>query len=70
MAKIAKVKVLQGYRLELTFDDGVWGGWTSPIWSARVFSLCGATVMFSNRFGSVHSASLSGATKLISARTP
>lgn len=29
MAKITKVNVLQGYCLELAFDDGVKGGWTS-----------------------------------------
>ena len=70
MVKITKVSVIKNYRLEVTFDDGV-GGWlTSLILSAKVFLPYGVTHTFSNRFKSVHSASLSGSTKLISALTP
>ncbi len=75
MVKITKVSVIKNYRLEVAFDDGVCGvvdlsDLVALIWSAKVFSPCGVIHIFSNRFKSVHSASLSGSTKLISALIP
>ena len=59
MVKITKVSALRNYRLEVSFDDGVSGVVDlSEIWSAKEFSACGVTHIFSNRFKSVHSASL------------
>jgi len=58
MRKVCTVKVLQDYRLDLTFDDGVRGQVDLSDLVGRGGSLCGASITFLSRFGSVHSASL------------
>ena len=65
MRRISKVKVLLGYRLELEFDDGVFGIVTSLKRSAKVCSPCGATRSSSSRFASVHPVNWSGVNRLI-----
>ena len=67
MQKITQVQVLNDYRLELTFDDGISGIVNLSDLVGKGVLLCGKIVGRSSRFRSAHPANSSGATRLICA---
>lgn len=69
MRRVSKIQVLQGYHLDLTFDDGARGVADLSDLVGKGCLPVGKTLMCSSRFGSVQPANCYGAIKWISVRT-